>query len=544
MKLSPQFNQTASQLSPSHNSEPNNYDECINKATGEIIGRSQITDAANLPEIIENARMAQKKWEQVEVSERAALIKKLSAHIESHCDKLADTISQDTGKTRVDALATELLPSAMAAAYYAKKAKSFLKDRYILPGHIALANKISKIVRVPFGVIGIISPWNYPFAIPFSEVAMGLLAGNAVILKTAGETQMAGLAVKEAFESIGLPENLFNYVHIPGRIAGDAFLNNGIDKLFFTGSVPVGKYLMGRAAETLTPVSLELGGNDAMIVCEDANPERAAAGAVWAGFQNAGQSCGGVERIYVHEDIYDKFMECLKERTEALRVGYDSGFTVDVGVMTTDRQINTVKTHVEEALSRGAVVFAEADSPKIPGLNNAFPPVVLTEVSHDMLVMKEETFGPVLGVMKVKTIDEAIGLANDSNLGLTGSVWSKDRKKAETIGRKIRAGAITINDHLMSAGIAETPWGGFGESGIGRTHGEIGFEEMTEPQVIVQDIMPFIQKNIWWYPHNKSVYDGIRGILETFYGDSLKTRIAGSGRLLKSYIRVFSKNFK
>lgn len=516
--------------------------ESIKKATGEIIGFSSLNTVEELGEIMKRARVAQIDWAKKPVKERAAIIRKASAYITKNCDELARTISDDNGKTRVDAVISELIPSAMAASYYSGKARKFLKDRFLMPGHILLANKISRISRLPFGVIGIISPWNYPFAIPFSEVVMGLLAGNAVILKTASETQMVGKALKDVFESIGLPPDIFSYVNMPGKIAGDAFLAAGVDKLFFTGSVGVGKYLMGKAAETLTPVSLELGGNDAMLVCDDADLERAADGAIWAGFQNAGQSCGGVERIYVHYNVYYRFLEILKTKTESLRVGYDTDFNVDIGVMTTERQMKTVETHVNDALEKGAVIHAKAHFAQEGKWRSLVAPVVLTEVNHDMLVMKEETFGPVLGVMRVDSMDDAIVLANDSSLGLTGSVWSTDRKKAISLARRIRAGAVTINDHLMSHGLSETPWGGLKESGIGRTHGEIGFQEMTEPQVIVEDIMPFVKRNMWWHPHDKNVYNGLKGLLEMLYSQSIMTRLTGSVRMLMLYMRTFKRD--
>jgi succinate-semialdehyde dehydrogenase/glutarate-semialdehyde dehydrogenase len=521
------------------NASAQEFTVSYNKATGETTGSVKIDSVNSLKTIIENAKKAQRDWEKNPVSVRSALIKELSYIICEKCDEIAETISRDNGKTRVDAVVTEILPTAMSASYYAKKAKKFLKTRYLKPGSILLSNKISRIKRVPFGVVGIISPWNYPFAIPFAEVVMALLAGNAVVLKTAAETQMVGRILKEVFEEAGLPENVFNYVNMPGKVAGDAFLENGIDKLFFTGSVPVGKYLMGKAAETLTPVSLELGGNDAALVCRDADIKRSVDGIIWAGFQNAGQSCGGVERVYVHEDIYDKFLDEMKIKVEKLRVGYDEDFNVDIGVMTTQKQVETVKRHIDEALEKGAVVFAQSKCEKQNEWNNLLCPCVLTDVNHDMLVMREETFGPVIGVMKVKNMDEAVVYANDSNLGLTASVWSSDRKNALKTASRIKAGAVTINDHLMSHGLAETPWGGFKESGIGRTHGEIGFAEMTEPQVIVNDIMPFVKRNMWWHPHSKKVYSGIKGILDLLYGKGIKKRISGFYKMLLLFPRTF-----
>ncbi len=513
---------------------------CRSPASGEILGHASLTPVAELEQIIAAARISQKSWSNLPVKQRVKHLLRVRDYISQNAEKIAEVIAKDNGKTRVDALSTEVLPAVMSVDYYAKRAQKFLKDRQIVPGNIMLANKISKIVRVPYGVIGVISPWNYPFAIPFSEVVMGLLAGNAVVLKVATETQMVGHKLEECFKAAKLPDGIFSHVNIPGRLAGSAFLKSNIDKIFFTGSVAVGKQLMKEASDTLTPLVLELGGNDAMLVCEDADLHRAACGAVWAGLSNCGQSCGGVERIYVHTKVYESFLNCLKTKVEALRVGIDLDFNVDLGVMTTERQVQTVKRHLEEALSKGAVVYARSAQPPGDGSGHSLPAYVLTDVHHDMLVMREETFGPLLGVMKVKDMDEAVALANDSDLGLTGSVWSENRKYAEKLGRRIMAGVITINDHLMSQGLAETPWGGFKTSGIGRTHGAIGFDEMTQPQVIVHDVLPFARQNMWWHPHGKNIFQGLSGVVNCLYSRSVSKRLKGLWHLLKIVPRYFT----
>jgi len=512
----------------------------INPATGEVLGHTKLHQPEDLIEAVKRARAAQVGWAATPVYERARLIRRVRDLMAERADEIAETIARDNGKTRVDALATEVLAGAMAANWYANHAERLLRDRPTTGGNLLLVNKSSKIVRVPFGVVGIISPWNYPFAIPFHEVVMGLLAGNAVILKTASETQLAGRVIEELILDAGVPKDVFTFINLPGRIAGDLFLESGIDKLFFTGSVPIGKKLMAKAAETLTPVSLELGGNDAMLVCADADLDRAAAGALWAGMQNAGQSCGGVERIYVHKDVYDRFMELLGAKVRALRVGVETEHDVDMGAITTKRQLDTIKHHVKEAVEKGAVIFAQSNCPTDTA-GFFHPAMVLTNVDHTMIVMREETFGPVVGVMKVETMDEAVELANDSNLGLTGSVWSRNTGEAEKLARRIRAGAITINDHLMSHGLAETPWGGFNESGIGRTHGDLGFDEMTEPQVIVHDWLPGVKKNFWWHPHGPDIYDGLRGALDLLYGKGAGRKLAGMSKLLKVFPRTFQK---
>lgn len=513
---------------------------CTNPSTGEKIGEYRVNTVQDVREAVGRAKIAQPLWNKMPLKERIKYILKIRDYMMDHMDEIAAAISRDNGKSRVDAMVTEVVTSCMALSFYCNKAAQFLKPRKMPMGNIVTYSmgKRSTIHRAPFGVVGIIAPWNYPFAIPFSEVIMGLLAGNAVLLKTASETQVVGHVLKTCIEAAGLPEDVFTYVNLPGSIAGDAFLEAGIDKLFFTGSVAIGKYLMKKASETLTPLSLELGGNDPMIVCDDADLKRAAVGAVWAGIQNAGQSCGGVERIYVDKKVYPEFMALLKKKIESLRVGPDRDHNVDIGAMTTRRQMETVQLHVEDALKKGAKVFARSQCPE-DHQGQCMPAIVLTEVNHDMLVMKDETFGPLLGVMPFQDIDEAIRLANDSYLGLTASIWSKDKNKAIRIGREIQAGAVTINDHLLSHGFAETPWGGFKQSGIGRTHGEIGFTEMTQPQCIMNDIMPFARKQMFWHPHSENIYKGFKGIALFLYGKDMSQRVFGSLAFLKTMPRMF-----
>jgi len=512
---------------------------CVNPATGEILGYSLENTVDELNAAVAEARQAQSQWATLEVRERVKALRAIKSWLVDHADTLASTIAQDNGKTCTEALATEVLPALMALSYYLGNAGRFLKPERIPPSSLLLANKWSKLVRVPYGVVGIISPWNYPFAIPFSEVVMALLAGNAVILKTATQTQMVGRALETCFQSANLPDGLFAFVNLPGSVVGDALLRAGVDKLSFTGSVAVGRHLMAQAAATLTPVVLELGGNDAMLVCADADLERASSGALWAGFQNCGQSCGGVERIYVHQAVYDVFVGKLCRKVDALRVGLPTDHRSDLGCMTTRAQMETVNRHLEDALAKGAIIAAQSTIPAGLTQGNFVPATVLTHVDHGMAVMAEETFGPIVGVMPVQDMEEAVALANDSSYGLTASVWSRDTARAEQIGRRIRAGVITINDHLMSHGMAETPWGGFKASGMGRTHGRIGFHEMTQPQVVVHDWLSFAKRNLWWHPYSVALYRGLSGALQLFYGRSWRSRLGGILPLLRVLTRIF-----
>ena len=514
------------------------FTECANPATGEILGQSPLNTSEDVRLAVLNARAAQAKWAGLSVRTRARAMGRVRDYLVENVDELAEVIAQDNGKVRLDALATEILPSALATGYYARQAARFLSPKRLWPGHLLFANKTSQIRRVPWGVVAIVSPWNYPFTIPFSEIVMALMAGNGVVLKVASQTQMVGRALERAFAAAEMPTGLFAYVNLPGRIAGDALLEAGIDKLFFTGSVAVGKELMGKAAKTLTPVGLELGGNDPMLVCPDAHVQRAASGALWAGFSNAGQSCGAVERIYVHADVYQAFVDELAEKVRALRVGLDTDYRVDVGAMTTESQMETVRRHIDDAVDQGATVFAQSEPPG-DSQGNFLPAVLLTDVEHTMAVMKEETFGPVVAVMKVDDMETAVRLANDSDLGLTASVWSRNRRHATKLAHQLQAGAVTINDHLMSHGLPETPWGGFKLSGIGRTHGRIGFDEMTQPQVVVGDLLGGLPKNLWWHPYSPELYDGIRGLLVGLEGRGIANRLAGLRDAMKIVRRIF-----
>jgi acyl-CoA reductase-like NAD-dependent aldehyde dehydrogenase len=513
----------------------------INPATGEIISKTPENTIAELKKAIALAKLAQHDWAKFSFQERAQYLIAIRDYIVDHADNICNVISKDSGKTKMDALSTDVLSASMAITYYAKNAKKILKRKRLSGGSILTINKRSYVDRVPMGVVGIISPWNYPFAIPFHEIAMALIAGNGVVLKVASQTLEVGKIIKECVDAGGLPKDIFHLMNLPGKIAGDAFLNSGINKLFFTGSVPIGKYLMEKAAKHLVPLSLELGGNDAMIVCKDANLNRAAGGAIWAGFSNAGQSCGGVERVYIESEVYDEFLETLKSKMSGLRQGVDEDLNVDIGSMTTEQQWEKVHEYLKDAIKKGAQAHPEIQKIEQKGKGLFYPPVILENVTDDMLVVHEEIFGPILAVQKVGNIEEAIVRANASKLGLTASVWTKNRRKGHEIASRLEVGSVTINDHLMSHGLAETPWGGWKESGIGRTHGYIGLEEMTQPRCVVDDILPGVQKNMWWHPHNKKVYDGLKGVLEFLYSKKIRKRISGGIKVVPVFFRTFQR---
>ena len=514
---------------------------CVNPATGDIIGYSRMNTVEEAREAVRRARAAQPAWAALPLAERVHIINRIRDYLVDNVDTVSTTVANDVGKTRVEALATEVLTSAMATDYYARNARRFLQPRKVRSSSLLFLNKRSRIFRIPFGVIGIIAPWNYPLGIPMHEIIPALLAGNTVIFKTAPETQMVGRTIEAMIQAAGLPADVFIHLNLPGAVIGQILLEpeNHVDKLFFTGSVPVGKKLMAKAAESLTPVSLELGGNDPMLVCPDAHLERAVNGAIWAGLQNSGQSCGGVERIYVHQAIYEPFIALLKQKVEALRQGPDLDHQVDIGAMCTERQIKTIRRQVDDALAKGATILAQVTIDPAHAHANFYPVTLLTKVDHTMELMREETFGPVLGVMKVADMAQAIDLANDSSLGLTASVWSGNTSAAVALGRRIHAGVITINDHLLTHGMAETPWGGVKESGIGRSHGELGFDEMTQPQLVTTELLHFAKRNLFWHPYDAKLYEGLKAALYLLHGRGLGIRLRGFLRFAALLPRMF-----
>ncbi len=486
-----------------------------------------------------NARTARKIWEGIPVAERCRRLRLLADYLTDHADEIAATIAASVGKTRIDALATEVIPIVAAVRFHTKLARRALKPSRLPTGSSLFLNKRAFLYREPLGTVGIITPWNYPFAIPMHQIIPALLAGNSVIFKTSPASLEVGEKIDKILNAAALPAGLFTYVNLDGPVLGDILLSDGgVDKLFFTGSVPVGRELMSRAAQRLVPVSLELGGNDAMIVASDANLERAVNGAVWAGLQNAGQSCAGIERIYVEAPVHERFLSLLRSRVQNLRIGPDRSFDVDIGAITTVDQLARIEHHVNDALDRGARIVARSDP--APGTTGNFSPVIVLDgMNHDMIMMREETFGPVLGVMRVKSLEEAVKYANDSSYGLTASVWTSDRKGALRMARRIRAGTITINDHLLTHGMPGVPWGGIDLSGYGWSHGRMGLEEMTRPKVVVDDHLAFTRRNYFWHPYSAELYGRLKGILVALYGRGIRKRVKALGHAIAGLPRIF-----
>ena len=479
--------------------------------------------------IFARARQAQRRWAAQTLKERGAHLQKMQAYLVINSEEIAATISISTGKTPIEALAAEVFPCTLACQWYGTKAKKYLVPRKIAPAHLLFIHKRNTLHRIPLGVVGIISPWNYPLSIPFSEILMALIAGNAVLVKTDPNVPEVGEMLDKIIAVGGLPPGLYQRVIAPGPYVSEHFFRHGIDKLFFTGSVAVGKTLLRQAADTLTPVVLELGGKDPMVVLEDANLEKAVNGAMWGAFQNAGQTCAGIERVYVQASIYPEFLERLAAKTRALRHGGEKNANVEVGEITTEKQYLQIEKQMAQALAAGAQIVAQS-SAATPS-PRCYPATVLSGVTHEMEIMREETFGPILCIMPFQTVEEAVTLANDSNYALTASVWTRNLALGKKLALEIAAGVVTINDHLYTHAMNELPWGGWKQSGMGRSHGQLGLEEMTHAKLVSSDCTPS-KRNVYGYPYDAATYQQILSLVGLFGAGSPWEKIKRWGKLL------------
>jgi acyl-CoA reductase-like NAD-dependent aldehyde dehydrogenase len=450
-------------------------------ATGQVLREVPSFDANAVAGLVATARAAQPAWHAAGFDARAEIFRRAQHWMIANNERVAQTICEETGKTRDDA-AVEVSVAAQSFGFWAKMAPRYLKDeslRSLSP--LAFMRKV--VVRYePVGVVGVIGPWNYPLVNLFCDAVPALMAGNAAVLKPSEVTPLTAFVVIEMMEACGLPGGVLS-VATGGAATGEALIDN-VDYLMFTGSTRTGKRVMERAAQTLTPVSLELGGKDPMIVCADADVERAANAAAYYALNNSGQICISVERVYVEEAVYDSFVEKLLANVARLRQGPpgDPG-TVEVGAITFAPQIDIIDSHVVDARERGATVAAGGQ--RRPGPGRFYEPTVLLGVDHTMACMTEETFGPTIPVMRVRDVDEAVAMANDSQYGLQASVFTRDMKKAESIARRLQAGSVTINDAQVNYTVFDAPMGGWKQSGIGVRHGAAGIRKYCRTQSIL-----------------------------------------------------------
>jgi len=497
--------------------------ESRNPATGDLIGSVPVMDEAEVRERVQRARKAQAAWAALDHRERARQLARVQDWFAANARQVATRIAAETGKPRLEALLHEVFASCELIHSLGRRVPGILAPQRVSPG--LLATKRAWKVYEPFGVVGVISPWNFPLTLAMSPTITALYAGNAVVLKPSEVTPLVGDVVAEAFAAAEVMADVLQVVSGDGT-TGAALVRAGVDKIAFTGSTATGKKIMAAAAESLTPVVMELGGKDPMVVCEDVDIDHAARGAVFAAFTNSGQVCMSVERAYVPSAIHDRFVDAVVSRTEALRQGPETDREqVDIGAMIAPSQRAIVERHIADALAKGAVVRTGGSA--VDGLGgDFFAPTVLTGCTHEMDIVREETFGPILPIIEVADEDEAVRLANDSRYGLTASVWTGSRARGERIAAELKAGSVLINDHITVYGITDLPFGGVKESGFGRVHGTEGLLEFVRPKSVVEDRVGWVNQQLW-FPYRPQTFEilarGIGALFRTRPTDRLRS---------------------
>ena len=514
--------------------------ESFNPATGELIGSVETLTPAKVQAVVDDVAEVQPFWAALTLEDRARYMRRACDVLLEDLDELAELLTDEQGKPRVESYTMELLPTVDSLKWIAENGPEILADeKQSMP--LFLKSKSAKLTYEPIGVVGVIAPWNYPWSIPFGEVAIALMAGNGVVLKPASLTPLIGERIRQTFERAGLPEGLVRTVHGGGRI-GDALVKSSAGKIFFTGSVEVGQKVGVESAKRMKGSVLELGGKDPAIICPDADLANAVSGSVWGGFANAGQTCSGIERVYVHKEIADAYLEGLVRETERLTVGEPRDWTTEIGPMVSEDQAKTVTDLVDDAVDNGATKLTGGIT-EVEGMAGSFiAPIILTGVTHEMRIMREEIFGPVLPVVTVDSEEQAIELANDSDFGLGASVWTKDRAKGERMAHQIQSGMVWINDHSFSHGACVCAWGGVKHSGLGRSHSKFGFYECVNIKQLAWE--PGWARDMWWQPYDRKLGDAIRYSARLLYsrnGDRLRTLREGIRPLVEVTRRTMRK---
>jgi acyl-CoA reductase-like NAD-dependent aldehyde dehydrogenase len=505
----------------------------IDPATGNILAQFEKTRLAALPEILSRARAAQSAWCRVPIEKRCSQLRVLRDGMMASRDALADAVVGESGKPRVEALFADLFVALDTAEYFSKHGVRLLRPERV-PHHSSAGKaKSGRLFYDPVGVIGIISSWNYPLAIPLGQIVPALAAGNAVVSKTSDFTPQCGALIEKLFADAGFPKNLVTVLQGGGEV-GQALIEAAPDKIMFTGSVATGRRVAEACAKKLIPSVLELGGKDAMIVLADANVDVAASAAVWGSYTNCGQVCLSVERLFVEQPIAEKFLALCVEKTKKLRLGPGCDPT-DVGPLIRPQHVQRMSGLVNDAVARGARVLC-GGKPR-PDLGaNFFAPTVIADVNSSMRLFEEETFGPILAVQSVEDAEQAVVRTNDSTFALAASVWTSDAKRGQAIAARLRAGAVMVNDAISYFGIAEAPHGGCGASGWGRTHGKAGVLEMVQQKYIDVDRLPGREKP-WWYRYGADLERAADAFLRFEFGGGLVARLRNVRGALKTMFR-------
>lgn len=506
----------------------------IDPATGQVTANFEKTSPLAVPQLMSRARAAQPSWGQRSIAERCALIAALQKKILEARDTLADTVVRESGKPRVEALFADVFVALDTAAHFARSGTDTLRSESVPHHSTAAKAKSGRIFYEPFGVLGIISSWNYPLAIPFSQIIAAVAAGNAVLCKTSDFTPECGALIEKLFRDAGFPSDLVTILQGGGDV-GQALIEARPDKVFFTGSVLTGKRVAEACARQLIPSVLELGGKDAMLVLRDADVDVASSAAVWGSYTNCGQVCLSVERLFVEQPVAEEFIRCCVEKTQKLRLGPGRDKDTDVGPLIRPQHLQRMSDLIADAVRGGAKVLC-GGRPH-PDLGpNFFEPTVLTGVNASMKLFQDETFGPIMAILVVSSAEEAVRLANDTEFALAASIWTKDTARGKSVARQLRAGTVMVNDLISGFAIAEAPHGGFGLSGWGRTHGTAGLREMVHVKYVDVDHLTKTEKP-WWYRYGADLERAADAFLRFEFGGGLAARVRHARSAMKTFFR-------
>jgi acyl-CoA reductase-like NAD-dependent aldehyde dehydrogenase len=506
----------------------------IDPATGKIVAQFEKTPPALLPQILERARSAQALWARRSVADRCEQLRELKERIMESRNALVDAVVRESGKPRLEALFADLFVALDTAEYFAENAPHFLHPESVPHHSTAAKAKAGRLFFEPLGVIGIISSWNYPLAIPLGQTIPALVAANAVVCKTSDFTPQCGALIEKLFSQAGFPEHLVTIVQGTGEV-GQALIDAAPDKIIFTGSVATGRRVAEACAKKLIPSVLELGGKDAMIVLADADLDVAASAAVWGSYTNCGQVCLSVERLFVEQAVAEKFIALCVAKTRKLRLGPGNDPQTDVGPLIRPQHVRRMIDLVDDAVSRGASLLCGGSARPELG-PSFFEPTVIAGVDSSMKLFQEETFGPILAIQSVRDAREAVQRANDCPFALAGSIWTKDKIRGMGLAVELRAGAVMVNDAISYFGIAEAPHGGCGASGWGRTHGQAGLREMVQTKYIDVDGLPHSEKP-WWYRYGADLERAADAFLQFEFSGGFGAKLRNARSAMKTFFR-------
>jgi acyl-CoA reductase-like NAD-dependent aldehyde dehydrogenase len=505
---------------------------CVDPATGDVLGEAPVASAEEVRDRVRRARAAQESWARASFGERRRVLARILDHLLDHTDELCDLIALDSGKTRENALLGEIWPSCEKLRHTIAHGERDLAPERVSPG--LLVHKRARIEYHALGVIGVICPWNFPLQNVLGPTVPALMAGNAVVVKVSEWTSWSAPRIQrifdEALTSAGYSTDLVQLVTGFGE-TGAALVNGGVDKIVFTGSMANGRRVMQQAAKTLTPVILELGGKDAMIVCDDASLDQAVHAALAGTFITSGQMCLASERLLVFDAIYNEFVDRLVAKASALTQGPPlSGHVVDVGAMTMPHQVDIVERLVNDAIARGA--RAVVGGKRGAGRGQFFQPTVLVDVTPDMAIAREETFGPVACVLRVRDEDDAVRTANATEYGLGSTVFTRSARRGRRIAAQLVAGSTVVNDFGLSYMANALPFGGVRGSGFGRLNGREGIRAMCNAKSVLEDRFP-LHRPVKLYPTKDGDYERRRATIQMLYRRGLAARATAAMDLVR-----------